>query len=425
MIKMNNQLTTKIRAAKRLLCLCLAIMLSVAALPLFQPHSASAAQFNNRYIEISDSGQSGTAITGVGSGDNVTYKVSFDAVAASSDSLVIDFCSDSPLIDSTCTAPTGFDVTVPGAALVTGTGQVTSAFWTLTTPSASQIKIAGDGAGGHHIVPGTQTFELTGIQNPSTLGSFYARIYTYSNTSWGTYASATASGNYQDFGGIAMSTVRVISVTARVQEQLTFCTTTAAYATWTTSFDCSDPAVASAPPAIVLGHGSPVELLDASTVDMKNIYTELSTNATNGVTVRMRDSNTSCGGLSADGGTTCSIPAQNSGSGAGAAALPAGAAAFGLFVPDSTLGSGGSGTLTPSSVYHNGSHVTVPTDVWFGMDTTTSGNNVISTYGSTLCSTGGPIYRVNDAFTFAATSALTTPAGIYTANMVMIATGTF
>ena len=124
-----------------------------------------------------------------------------------------------------------------------------------------------------------------------------------------------------------MSTVSVISITARVQEQLTYCVTTAAYSTWTTTGDCSDTAVGGNPPTIILGHGSPVALLDASTVDMKTLTTQLSTNATNGVVVRMRNSNTTCGGLSSDGGTTCSIPAQNSGSGAGAAALPAGTAA--------------------------------------------------------------------------------------------------
>jgi hypothetical protein len=100
-----------------------------------------------------------------------------------------------------------------------------------------------------------------------------------------------------------------------------------------------------------------------------------------------------------------------------------------LFVSDGALGTNGvipSGvTFTPATAYHNAAHVTVPNDVWYGMDTQTANDNVTSTFGSTICSTDGPVYRVNTSYTFAATAALTTPAGIYTANMSMIATGTF
>jgi hypothetical protein len=159
-------------------------------------------------------------------------------------------------------------------------------------------------------------------------------------------------------------------------------------------------------------------------VDTGTINSQLSTNATNGAVVRMRNSNLTCGGLSADNGTTCAIPAINAGAGA-ASAMTAGTAAFGLFVSASTLGTNGIGSLTPAAAYHNATHVTVPGDVWYGMDTGTANNNVTSTFGSTLCSTTSPVYRVNNSYTFAATAALTTPAGIYTANLSMIATGTF
>jgi hypothetical protein len=59
------------------------------------------------------------------------------------------------------------------------------------------------------------------------------------------------------------------------------------------------------------------------------------------------------------------------------------------------------------------------------------GAQVTSTYGDDLFATGAtfaapaPCSLVNNAFTFAATPSLTTPAGIYVANEALIATGTF
>jgi hypothetical protein len=422
---MNNLLTINLRAAKRMVCLMLAVLLFVAASPLFPVNKASAAQVANRSIKISDAAASGTSITtGVGSGTNVTYRVSFDATVAA-ESLIVEFCQETPLMNGPCTRPTGMDTTATAFASVTGnlgTG------WTLTNSTNGALKLANDANSAHDIASGTQSFDITGVTNPSTVGTFYARIYTFTNNTWGSYAGPTAAGNFVDFGGIALSTVNVITITARVQEQLTFCVTKADPAGWNTTHDCSDPVVGSSGnlPAVVLGHvQNGIQVLDSGAVDTGTIYSQLSTNATNGAVIRLRNSNLTCGGLSADNGTTCAIPAHNAGSGAGASIMNAGTAAFGLFVADSTLGTNGIGALTPAAAYHNASHVTVPTDVWYGMDTTTANNNTTSTFGSTLSDTSSPIYRINTAYTFAATAALTTPAGIYTANLSMIATGTF
>ena len=421
---MNNPLSFDFRAAQRLLCVVVAALLIVAGLPMFLPGYASAAQVTNRYIRLSDSGPSGTTITtGVGSGTNVTYRVSFDATAAAG-SVVLDFCNETPLLNATCTRPTGMDTTP--CAFTAVTGEVSTG-WACTSTTNGQIFLNWDGLTGSAIAAGTQTFDLTGITNPSTTGSFYSRITTYANTSNGTYASPANAGNYVDFGGIALSTVTTITITARVQEQLTFCVTKAAPTSWTTTNDCSDPQVAlnANLPAVELGHNqNGILILDSSVVDTSTIHSQLSTNATNGAVVRMRNSNLTCGGLSADNGTTCPIPPHNGGSGAGASAMVAGTAAFGLFVSASTLGTNGSGALTPSAAYYDAAHATSG-NMWYGMDNTTANNNVTSTFGSTLCTATGPIYRVNTAYTFAAAAALTTPAGIYSANLSMIATGTF
>src|SRR3982750_3143043 len=105
---MNTQFTINVRAFKRIAYTMLAALLVVAGLPFLHPSKVAADQFANRSIQMSDSASSGTSITaGVGSGTNVTYRVSID-VTHQAASLVIDFCrgTDTPIINDSCTAPT-------------------------------------------------------------------------------------------------------------------------------------------------------------------------------------------------------------------------------------------------------------------------------------------------------------------------------
>jgi hypothetical protein len=271
---MNTTFTFDVRGIKRILCVMLATLLVVAGLPILQSRASAAAQFSTRSIQMSDSNASGTSIvSGVGSGTNVTYRVSFTPIAGVAESMVIDFCTQNPIIGDTCTAPTGMTAAT-GLSNVSGTAGGTG--WTLTA-SAGRAKIASDANPAHDIVGSTpQIFDLTGITNPSTVGTFYARMYTFANNSWGTYSSATSVGNFVDYGGVALSITNVITITARVQEQLTFCVTSmdplaTSPSGWNTTHDCSDPNVGSNPPAVTLGHGSPTPVLDSNNVDQGTI----------------------------------------------------------------------------------------------------------------------------------------------------------
>lgn len=418
---------------KRTVSGSVALLLLVAlVVPSLSHGNVLAAQMSARSITMSDSAESGGAIvTGVGSGTNVTYKVSFTS-STTANSMIIDFCSDSPIIADTCTAPTGFNA---GTVTVTAvTGNIGTTGWTQGGGKGSASQFAIYNGTGTAAAAGAQVFTISGVTNPSTASTsnaFYARIYTFANNTYGTYTSATAPGNYLDYGGIALTTNQIITITARVQETLAFCVSGAAPVSWTTTHDCTDPQAAVSP-AITLGHGSPTPTLDQTAVDTGTVYSQTSTNATNGAVISMRNSNTTCGGLSADGGATCAIPAI----GSAASAIVAGTADFGMAVGPSADDTNGVGTLTPAATYYSASNYaftgglvplstptgnTVPTNVYYGMNAT----NVESTYGDTVASSTGPIYRVDDAYTFAATAALTTPAGIYTANMDLIATGTF
>jgi hypothetical protein len=104
---MNTPFKINFGVVKRAFYVMLATLLVVAGLPLLNPGKAAAAQFSTRSIQLSDSGVSGGSITtGVGSGTNVTYRVSFTP-SALAESMVIDFCTQDPIINDTCTAPTG------------------------------------------------------------------------------------------------------------------------------------------------------------------------------------------------------------------------------------------------------------------------------------------------------------------------------
>jgi hypothetical protein len=494
-MKMENPFTINIRAVRRVVCLMLAVLMVVGVSPIiFRPGQAFAAtQLTSRSIQLSDSAPSGGSIvSGIGSGTSVSYQVTFTNTSEAS-SLVIDFCSNDPIIGDSCTAPTGLNA---GSAVLNATAyaptsggavQTTTDNWSVTA-SASQIKLANDNAGGgsggthptHDIQAATtQSFQLTGITNPSTTGTYYARIYTYADNDWCTTggvscytgpASANL-GTYEDFGGIALSTVAVIEITARVQESLTFCVTAADPNTWTGAANvqgtCASAAVAAAPPTITIGHsiGGGTPVIDPTAVDTTPVYSQLSTNATHGAIINLRNANSTCtytgsgsfpgGGLSADGGATCSVPPVNDGAAGTASAITHGTAAFGLDVCSYTTGSTPalttnlpaiqSGSLDPTNSY-NSNFVTgtglggACPGTNYGMDTHTQtgaapypgvNGNVSSTYGSNIANstssvlTPGPVYAADDIDTFGATAGLTTPAGIYTANLVMIATGTF
>ena len=409
-------MTIKVRILRRIAYAMAALALFVGiAYPALQPVVAhAAAQLSSRSITMSDSGVSGGTITsGVGSGLSVTYKVGFTTSVAAQ-SLVIDFCQNDPIISDTCnnTTPQVLGMNASTAALTGVTGNITSPGWAVTA-SQYQVKLAkstGSAAG-----IGSQVFNLTGITNPTHLGTFYARIYTFNDNTWGgtttPYSNATTLGDYRDYGGIALSTNQIITITARVQETLAFCVSGSdPIANWTVNHDCSDPAAATAP-SLILGHGAPTAILDTSATNIGTVYSQVSTNATTGVVVSMRNSN-ACGGLSANGGTTCDIPATG---GTTPSTITPGTAGFGMYCTAGYPDTSGIGTVFADTNYNDG------TSTHYGMDTA----NVSGTFGDRVAYSTAPVYRMDNAYTFAATASLTTPAGIYTSNLDLVATGTF
>lgn len=349
---------------------------------------ASAAQVTSRSIEMSSSnpGQASTK-----------YTVSFTTATTSVvQGVVVDFCTESPILGGTCTAPTGMVLTSLGVTSpVTGLSPTTG--WAATTPTGDTHAAEVYNASGASINSSTAvSFELTGITNPTTTGSFYARILTFATKAGADAYTSSTPGTHVDDGGIALSTASQITVTATVMEQLSFCTSKAAPGQAGT--DCAGATT----PSITLGHGTPTHL-DSTAVDTGTAYTQVSTNAQTGVTVRMTDNNTCTnGGLAS--GTNC-IPGIGT-----FGTMTAGTADYGLNVGN---GTGGTGTVTANANYGT-------TAGSYGM-----GTNVTSVYGDPIEASSGPVSEVNSLLTFAATASNTTKAGVYAANMTLVATGTF
>lgn len=347
--------------------------------------NVAAAQLSSRSIKMSSSAPSATG---------VTYTVGF-TTSGNFQSLIIDFCADSPIIGSaTCTNPTGMSVASAGVTFTSGTiGTVST-----TGTTAFQLKVAGTAAQ----TPTSVVFNVTNVTNPSSAITFYARIYTYSNATFGTptaYTSFANPGSTIDTGGVAISTANAVNITTTIAETLTFCT--------------SGTSVATCPSAtatgVTFGSGSPLVL--GGTLSTVNNYTVLSTNAVSGAVIAMKINN-ACGGLSRDGGTTCPIAAA----GATAITIATNAGLFGAAIATSTGGTGAS--VVPAAPYDQGG---VPK---YAMDTT-GGVGVTSTYGDTIATASGPVSLAQNTLTFAADTSPTTPAGVYTATIQLIATGTF
>lgn len=391
--------------------LVLAILMT--ALPFGLGSASAAGQLTSRSITMSDSGPSGGTITsGEGDGLNVVYKVTFSAASSATvGGIVIEFCTNSPLVFDTCTAPTGFSNNNSTLSINNQTNLGAGAFavsTTATTQLANKVTLT-------RATPttptGSSSFELgngttNGITNPTAIGTFYARVYTYATSANANGHIVAANSAQQlasgviDNGGVALAIASVIQITARVQENIIFCVSAAA-----PSANCGGQTT----PKIDLGHGSTAKIIDSSAIDTGTVYTQLSTNAATGATVRMRN-NTASGGLETPGGS--SIPPVNAGaSTAPSSAMVAGTAAFGLTVATAT-------GVTPAAPYAN------VTANYYGNDTT-SANSAITTYGSTVLSSSGPVSNVNNLWTFAATASNTSAAGVYSANISVIATGTF
>lgn len=353
------------------------------------PGLASAATVTERSVALSNSAPSA---------QNVTYNVSFNAGTTTTGAFAIDFCT-TPEIGTACTTPTDMTIGTIG----------TDSAHTVTEVDDNTVKVVLDtpvnsGA--------TVTVDIKGVNNTSTVGPFYARIVTYTDgtTNYG-YQSATdldGTSNDQDpldDGTVAISIANGFGVNGAVLEQLTFCVS------GEVETDCSAPTV----PVVSLGTNG---VLNNTAGADGNVYSYIATNAVSGAVVNLKSSTTGCGGLLRDGAGTaaqrCGIAPLKT----GVATIADNSAAFGAKLT-LTQPAGAAGQL--NLVGNWGANYYMNFD-----DDGTENTGVTSPYGDTIYNTNNaPTEFGGGQLSFNANTSNLTPAGNYSANFSMIATGKF
>mgnify|MGYP000968373407 FL=1 len=361
------------------------------------PALAMAAQVTERSIELSSASVGATG---------VTYKVSFTATGAA-EAFVLDFCSNTPLYGEDCTAPTNFSLSSgPATSITTG-------YTDESVLDANTIRVTSTLDADEDVVA-----EIAGVRNPNVAGPLYARIVTFDTAG---HADAYVSNPVEpavntgmvDEGGVAMSITPTIGVSGAVLETMTFCVSGETIADDCVGGGTAAPALTA--PTLRLGNNvGGVIALDSQDVYEGTIYTQISTNASKGAIVSLKSSATGCGGLirSSDTAACNILPAGTTGT------IAEGEAKFGLKlgadVTDATDGDFVAASATYDSTNFRLNYVS----------NNTAG--VTGPYGDPILDTNTkPANNRLMPLTFGASVTNNTPAGNYSADLSLIATGKF
>lgn len=188
------------KAAKRFLAGILVLVLTALSYRgLFPPVYGANLGARSLGLSTSDVGASATYDLTFALGSNQTLG-----------SIVVTFCSNSPLVNDSCTFPVGF--TDSKATIVAQSG--VSGFSISSSSTSNSLIFTRNPSA---VNAGTViNIQFKNVVNPSSPGSYYARVYTY--------ASTDGSGSYTDFGGLSMSYITALTISAEVPPYLLFCT---------------------------------------------------------------------------------------------------------------------------------------------------------------------------------------------------------
>ena len=390
------KITTTITRGNRFTYAAVALALGLLAAGI--PMMASAAQLSDRSVTLSSASRQA---------ENVTYAVEFTPLATAA-AFTIDFCANTPLVGQTCTAPDGLVATAAASSSV----GVTST----TSPAPNRVVID---------MPLTANapvnVEVTGISNPDTAGTVYARIATYATPEAADSSTiGAASAGVVDQGSVAFAITDSVSVSGLVLETLTFCVSADEI-----SDNCADVVA----PTLKLGAetapGSGVFALEQNELNNGSLFAQINTNALGGAVVRLKSSTIDCGGLLLNGGDNCIAPAISNGEVENPRGINLNAndnsEGFGVIVgaaddtganPDGIFGVA-AGSIYDSSIYA------------FNFITRNL-TGVTSTFGDPFLDTGnGPAAGKNVEMTFGATVSNQTAAGEYSTTLDLIAVGKF
>lgn len=385
---------------------------------------ASAASLASRSMAISSSSIGSVTTGAAGSGSNgqkAKYTFTFTPSTTAISSLSIMFCTTPIPSAGSCTSPTGFNAANVASIQSTTLAGSPSLDTTTTNATINGANTQGSctGAGttrtncillkwssGTAQAATPQTLVFGGgssdyITNPTTTGTFFARITTYSDNAYTTVV---------DNGTTASSTATQISITAKVQEALNFSVGVSnAVAPGTTCTAFSDSGA--------LEIGDPTNGLSATTAYDGHSYFRISTNGINGTKVYYSADTLKSGSNSiAAAGTT--QPTPNT-----AVASTPGTPQFGLAIDSSDTQSGNGysfSSLSATAPYTAGNGtITSGGSALFALapSSVTTPVQIASTSNVITCDTGSVRYLANIA--------TNTPPGIYTTSVNYIAVPTY
>jgi hypothetical protein len=381
--------------------------------------SADAAQLTNRRIDLSanQTSEGSGRDSGDAAGLDVTYRVAFTtATLGDLEGLVIDFCSNSPIVGDACTAPTGFNTNDSTLVLANQTG-ITG--WAIDAASTANTLIltrttSSVAASTAFTIDLGSTGGADGITNPSVNGTFYGRMITFEDAvDAQSYDSSNVNPNNPgaslDDGGVALAVANELTITARVQEVLQFCVGTTDAAS---TNDCND----------ISGVDINLGVVDSSTEQISDLDEGLAmirTNAFNGAVIYYKaEQNNGSGSLKVAGATCSGVSTTDqcfNSAGTTASSIVAGTEEFGMTATavNTTNSSAPTANLVRDAEYAGDG--TAGSD-WAWDD---SGNF------DTIASSSTVVDDEMLELAFAATASPTTPTGLYTVTANFVATATF
>lgn len=376
-----NQLS---RMSQRWMYGIAAMVVTLGAVLVTLPARAQAySQVTSRSILMSSTANGAT---------NVAYQVNFTTVTDGQTvgSVVVEFCSNSPILGDACQGITGFSANPSTLNVFNITGNITGLTVDRTNSVNNRIVLTRTAGA---VANGPVSFTLgngstNGITNPPTDNTtFFARILTFTNTTGNVPVNQNEANVATDAGGIAISTANQLQVTAKVQEALYFCVYTKA--------DC-----ATGGNDVTLGDENGVLASNSTTYTSTAKY-DVSSNAVAGVSIRLKGDTLKSGIFTID-------PAVGN---CGADPTATNVEMFGLRML----------TLGPDQVS------TAPYGCATGHHSfdNNSTNGTASQFGQEIARTTGASDITSSTIEFAAKSANTSEAGVYTTTLTLIATATY
>lgn len=338
-------------------------LLFVLVLPLLTM-PASAAQITSRKVTQSNSAAAATG---------VTYTATSAALPTSGTAVKSVSLTACDAASGTCNTPSGFSVSSSTlGAQPSGLGSASG--WTVNTSTAGSLRVVN--AANATTPSGSVSIQWDGVVNPTAANTtYYLRMTTYSDAAWTTAV---------DTGTIAISTTNQITVSATVDESLTFCTGTSGI----TTSSC----------ASATGTSASLGTLTSSTTGQSTSLLGVGTNGQTGYSI------TVSGTTLTSGGNTIAALASQTASGVGGEQ-------FGLNLKDNTTPNvgadpDGSGTGTPTANYGTADQFRFVT-------------------GDSLASKAGAEAFRRYTVSYIANIGTATEAGTYTTALTYICTATF